>query len=96
EDPRAGLSHRLIGNAFRAVLLLQKELLEAGEPWDDGGQTRGVTRLLDDVRRWVDELERRIGESGGQVIADAFGPDLELYTSGLATLADEVEARLNL
>ncbi|MEL6183871.1 MAG: hypothetical protein AAFU79_04535, partial [Myxococcota bacterium] len=95
EDPRAGLSHRLIGNAFRAVLLLQKELLEAGEPWDDGGQTRGVTRLLGDVRRWVDELERRIGQSGGQVIAEAFGSDLELYTSDLATLADEVEARLN-
>ncbi|MEL7372736.1 MAG: hypothetical protein AAFN74_27675, partial [Myxococcota bacterium] len=90
-DPRAGLTHRVAGNVFRAVLMRQVQLLEAGEGWTDGGQTRGISRFTDSVRRWADRLVNAVQDSSGDVIRAELGADIELYTTDLRLLADRVD-----
>jgi len=93
DDPRARVSNALRCNAYRTVLLLQKELFEAGEPGENvyvsGNQISSLTQHYSDWGTYVRRLESRGSED---VLTPAFAGRGELCTTGLQALLDEVDA----
>jgi mono/diheme cytochrome c family protein len=90
--PAAEVSNAIRCNAYRTILLLQKELFEAGEPGSNvyvsGNQISSLTQHYSDWGIYVRRLESRGGE---RALTPAFAGHGELCMGGLQDLLDELD-----
>ncbi|MEM9194826.1 MAG: cytochrome c [Myxococcota bacterium] len=91
DDPLAPFGNSLRCNAYRSLLLMQRELFQRGERgrhiYVGGGNTQTLFSAYDHYERFAQRLDRRGGE---RALSQAFQGRGELCTSGLEALVSEV------
>lgn len=92
----ADIANRLRGNLYRAVLLLQKERLEAGEGIfehaADCDQQLCASQQLGPLGSYFNQMEEWKSSNNGTSQFGALAPDIELYTTDSLALHAEVVA----